>query len=155
VKKLAFILVLLAGSSMLAATVFRDPVAWAAQGVSATLTNVDADGNVTVREQGTVQVSGTVRTPPADVDSFALVPTGGFFTRMDVSLIHLTMNDDCNAVSFMDGSVTTLRLFGPRTVIAGPRTISLPLTQPIRADRFTSDDPGCAVALTVAGTKVP
>jgi hypothetical protein len=155
VNKLAVILVLLASASLLAITVFRDPVAWAAQEVTATLTNVDADGNVKVREQGTVHVNGSLRTPAADADSAALVPVGGFFTRMDVSLIHLTMNDRCSLVVFRDGDETTLRLFGPNTAVDGPRTISLPLAQPIRADRFTSDDPGCTMALTIAGTKVP
>jgi hypothetical protein len=156
VKKLAVTLVLFAGASVLAATVFRDPVALAAQSVSATLTNVDEDGNVKVREQGTVQVTGTFRTPPADAQSGQLIPGGGFFPRMDVSLIHLTMNDRCSLINFMDGfNTTTLRLFGPNTVVDGPRTISLPLAQPIRADRFTNDDDGCAVALTIAGTRVP
>jgi len=155
VRKLVVTLVVLAGASLLAATVFRDPVAWAAQSVSATITNVDADGNVKVREQGTVQVTGTFRASPADAQSGQLIPAGGFFPRMDVSLIHLTMNDRCSLINFRDGNEITLRLFGPNTAVDGPRTISLPLTQPIRADRFTNDDDGCAVALTIAGTKVP
>ena len=154
-KKLAVILALLAGASVLATTVFRDPVAWAAQSVSATITNVDADGNVKVREQGTVQVTGTFRASPADAQSGQLIPAGSFFPRMDVSLIHLTMNDRCGIIDFMDGNEVTLRLFGPNTVVDGPRTISLPLTQPIRADRFTNDDDGCHVAITIAGTRLP
>jgi hypothetical protein len=60
---------------------------------------------------------------------------------MDVSLIHLTMNLDCGSVEFKDGDERTLMLFGPNTGVDGPRTISLPLTQPIRADRLTSLDP--------------
>jgi hypothetical protein len=157
VNKLAVILALLAGAAVLGATALREPVAWAAQSVSATLTNVDADGNVKVREQGTVQVTGTLRTPPADADSFFLHGGGSFFQRMDMSLIHLTMTDDCNSAVFRDGDDRTLQLFGPNTSADGPRTISLPLAQPIRADRITLDGPGigCTAALTIAGTRVP
>jgi hypothetical protein len=155
VRKLAVALALLAGASVLATTVFRDPVAWAAQNVTATLTNVDADGNVKVREQGTVHVNGTLTTPPADADTFGLHGSSQFFARMDLSLIHLTMSAQCGSVDFMDGSERTLRLFGPNTSAGGPRTISLPLAQPIRADRFINSDSDCVAALTIAGTKVP
>jgi hypothetical protein len=47
-------------SLVLGATVFREPVAWAAQNVSATITGpLDGQGNVAVHEQGTANVSVT------------------------------------------------------------------------------------------------
>ena len=154
-KKLAVILLVLAGASVLGATVFRESVARAAQDISATITNVDADGNVKVREQGTVHVNGTLEVPPADVGLGILLFQSHTFTRLDASLIHVTMNEACNGIDFKDGTQTTLRLFGPRTSVGGPTTITLPLTQPIRTDRYAIDDVGCGVAVSIAGTRVP
>jgi hypothetical protein len=52
----AFLLVL--GSAVLGATVLREPVAWAAQAVSASIISpLDSHGNVAVHEQGTARVT--------------------------------------------------------------------------------------------------
>jgi hypothetical protein len=54
----AFLLVLV--SVVLGATVFREPVAWAAQTVDSTIIGpLDGQGNVRVHEQGTAQVVDT------------------------------------------------------------------------------------------------
>ena len=64
----AFLLVL--GSTVLGATVFKEQVAWAAQSVDATIIGpLDADRNIKVHEQGTADVNVTntslsVRNPP-------------------------------------------------------------------------------------------
>lgn len=60
-QKYAVVAAGIAASLVLGATVFKEQVAWAAQTVDATITNVDANGNVKVHEQGTanVQVQGT------------------------------------------------------------------------------------------------
>jgi len=53
-KKWSFIALLLVGSTILGATVLREPIASAAQSVSATIVGpLDAQGNVAVHEQGT------------------------------------------------------------------------------------------------------
>ena len=68
-KKWSFVALLLVGATMLGATVFREPIASAAQGVSATIVGpLDADGNVKVHEQGTasVSVAGTPAVTLAD-----------------------------------------------------------------------------------------
>jgi hypothetical protein len=54
----AFLLVLV--SVVLGATVFREPIAWAAQAVDSTIIGpLDGQGNVRVHEQGTAQVVDT------------------------------------------------------------------------------------------------
>jgi hypothetical protein len=78
-KKWPFVALLLVGSALLGATVLREPVAWAKQIVEAQIVApLDANGNVKVHEQGTVQVAGTVGVNPASnnvtVDNSAANP---------------------------------------------------------------------------------
>jgi hypothetical protein len=56
-KKWPFVALLLLGSTILGATVLREPIALAAQGVDATIIGpLDGQGNVKVHEQGTAAV---------------------------------------------------------------------------------------------------
>jgi hypothetical protein len=87
VHKLLFIGSLLVLSAVLGATVFREPVAWAAQAVDAHITNLDANGNIRVHEQGTanvavqgtpsVTVSGTAKVQPVETPFQQVVQGGG------------------------------------------------------------------------------
>ena len=52
-KKWSFVALLLVGATVLGATVFREPVAWAAQSVDATIAGPLDGGNVRVHEEGT------------------------------------------------------------------------------------------------------
>jgi hypothetical protein len=64
-RPLAFVVSALLAGAVLGATVLREPVAWAAQTVDATIIGpLDANGNVKVHEQGTVQVAGAVGINP-------------------------------------------------------------------------------------------
>lgn len=68
-RKWSFIALLVAGATVLGATVLREPVAGAAQTVGATIVGpLDANGNVAVHEQGTPTVRvATARDRPLDV----------------------------------------------------------------------------------------
>src|SRR5262245_47656003 len=56
-RKRSFVALLVIGATILGATVLREPIASAAQGVSATIVGpLDAQGNVEVHEQGTASV---------------------------------------------------------------------------------------------------
>jgi hypothetical protein len=66
-------------SLIVGATVFREPVAWAAQDVTATLTNVDGNGNVKVHEQGT---AGVHEQGTANVNVQNTVPVNGSVTTL-------------------------------------------------------------------------
>jgi hypothetical protein len=55
-KKWTFITLLLAGATVLGATVFREPIAWAAQSVDTTIVGPLDNGNVRVHEEGTANV---------------------------------------------------------------------------------------------------
>jgi hypothetical protein len=68
-KKWHFVALLLIGSTILGATVLREPIARAAQIVDAKIVApLDGQGNVKVHEQGTVQVTGTAGINPAAND---------------------------------------------------------------------------------------
>jgi hypothetical protein len=57
------------GSLVLGATLFKEPVAWAAQAVDAKIIGpLDGNGNVKVHEQGTAQVAGTVNVAKDSAD---------------------------------------------------------------------------------------
>jgi hypothetical protein len=56
-QKLGIAALIVTTSLVLGATVLREPVAWAAQVVDAHITNVDANGDIRVHEQGTANVS--------------------------------------------------------------------------------------------------
>ena len=59
-KKWLFAVGLVGGSLLLGGTVLREPIAYAAQSVSATIVGpLDANGNVAVHEQGTADVNVT------------------------------------------------------------------------------------------------
>lgn len=87
-KKWSFVALLLIGATILGATVLREPIASAAQGVSANITSpLDANGNVAVHEKGTanvnvtndpVHVSGTVNVNGTTRRLLATPPDGLF-----------------------------------------------------------------------------
>ena len=56
-KKWTFVALLLIGATVLGATVFKEPIAWAAQGVDATIVGPLDNGNVRVHEEGTANVT--------------------------------------------------------------------------------------------------
>jgi hypothetical protein len=55
-KKWSFVVLLLFGATILGATVFSEPVAWAAQSVDANIISPLDNGNVKVHEEGTASV---------------------------------------------------------------------------------------------------
>lgn len=68
-KPIATAVLLVVSALVLGSTVFREQVAWAAQAVDAHITNLDANGNIMVHEQGTVR----------DADQPALQPFQRYF----------------------------------------------------------------------------
>ena len=75
-KRWYFVALLLVAATFLGATVFSEPLAYAAQTVSVTIVGpLDSQGNVKVHEQGMVGAR--------DVDNPALQP---FQQRMDIQL---------------------------------------------------------------------
>lgn len=69
---------------ILGATVFREPVAWAAQAVDAHITNLDANGNIKVHEQGTANVA-VQGTPTVNVANASLPVTPSYETQLLVN----------------------------------------------------------------------
>jgi hypothetical protein len=79
-RRLLFAVVVVALAGVLGATVFSEPVAWAAQTVGATIVGpLDSDGNVMVSESGSTELIATGRVAsgsslgPFDVSSYKQV----------------------------------------------------------------------------------
>jgi hypothetical protein len=72
-KKWSFLALLLLGSAILGGTVLREPIASAAQSVSATIIGpLDGQGNVAVHEQGTADVNVTNASLPSSANRLIL-----------------------------------------------------------------------------------
>src|SRR5438128_1891572 len=80
-RKWTFVVLLVVGATILGGTVLREPIAYAAQSVSATVVGpLDSNGNVAVHEQGTATVAGTIGARPA-------APTSPFLSSEDVGVL--------------------------------------------------------------------
>jgi hypothetical protein len=84
-QKYAMVAAGIAVSLVLGATVFKERVAWAAQSVDANITNVDANGNVKVHEQGTANVI-VQGTPTVNVAQRVLRRDHAFLSLNDLSM---------------------------------------------------------------------
>lgn len=155
----AFLLVL--GSLLLGATVFREPVAHAAQAVSATIVGpLDAQGNVKVHEQGTATVANAPATKfhaggfsIAENTSATIMFSAG---RILASLVTVASAEDNVFLVFKDGTQNVLVLQGAGHPRGGSATHDLALTQPIPMDRIevtcgANGGNSCVVELNVAG----
>jgi hypothetical protein len=157
------ILVLLL-STVLGATVFREPIAWAAQTVDATIIGpLDNNGNVKVHEQGTATVA------PAPATKFH---AGGFSIaenssatitfsqgRILASLVEVANAEEDVFLVFKDGTTPVLVLGGTNASVNAPGTDGhdLTLTQPIPMDRVevrcgSNGGNPCKVELNVVGS---
>jgi hypothetical protein len=118
-KKWAVVALLMTGAAILGATVLSEPIATAAQSVTATIAGpLDGQGNVKVHEQGTATVSGTVASRPAAPSSTwsASEATGGqaFWvagpsTEIDVTSLsasHVTSDPAPSSVLLVADSVS-------------------------------------------------
>jgi hypothetical protein len=160
----AFVLVL--SSFVLGATLFREQVAHAAQGITATIVSpLDGAGNVAVHEQGTANVrildGGVLTVAPRGarqtVQVFPVAAPGGKYSfifpggPIDASLISLTsMRGTGNVLLDSESGVTPL-LFD-----TDGGNVVLPLTQPLTVDRILlscsqGSAVSCAVQLNVVG----
>jgi hypothetical protein len=164
-KKWSFVALLLVGATILGATVLREPIASAAQGVSATIVGpLDAGGNVRVHEQGTVDVNvtnGSLRVAPTTaanrhftfLNAAAGATDADFFQAINASLITITsMKGGIGQVYVGDG----LELLVFR--IEPGHDLVLPLTQLFRVSRIqvdcgpTSPPVGCEALVNIVGT---
>jgi hypothetical protein len=146
----AFLLVLT--SLVLGATLLREPVAWAAQTVTATIVGpLDTNGNVAVHEQGTANVNvtnSTLSVEQAPVTGGALsvsvsgdglnsVALGSPATATALS-IRMTSGVGFFFVSYGNGSAANFT--GPAS--GGNASIVLPLSRPITFDTLTCSGTG-------------
>jgi hypothetical protein len=160
----AFVLVV--ASTLLGATVLREPVAWAAVPIASVLVtndesrpvpvreqNLDPDGNIKVHEQGTVAVREQ-GTASVNVTSATPITSGGGWRETGVHLdgsegtVQVTPPATASALSIhMNGLVRTIefRYQGnsvatfPGPLQLGNPIVVLALTRPIRFDSV-----GCA-----------
>lgn len=150
-KKWLFAVGLVAGSLLLGSTVLREPIAYAAQSISATIAGpLDANGNVRVHEQGTADVNvtnsdlsihGTVNVdPPSPISSGARQAStlGGFSLKLNggtqtASVINIDMTPGALGFRlFTDGGGIAAAFLGPGD--GGQAHILLPLPRPISFD---------------------
>jgi hypothetical protein len=178
-KTWSFVALLVVGATVLGSTVLREPIAYAAQSVSATIVgpldgngnvavheqgtanvreqNLDANGNVKVHEQGTAQVSPTL---PPDANFSALgggldsPPSQSYGRTIDATLIDIDMGSNAVSISFFDGERGSLFLWGPGA-FEGQAHYVLPLTQPIPVDRWQGACVGnqsCIITVNIVGS---
>jgi len=137
-------LMLLAGSLALGATVFREQVAQAAQGVAATIVSpLDSNGNVAVHEQGTANVN--VTNSSLSVAPAAPITAGGRFVGVGAgstfdldspttaSALNITLSGDVSGFVLFYQSDAVAVFDGPADGL-GHSNIDLALTRPIRFD---------------------
>jgi hypothetical protein len=106
-KKWHFLALLVVGSAVLGATVFREPIARAAQATATTIVGpLDSNGNVKVHEQGTATVSGTVGIS-SSANTVGLDPTAS--GQLDTANAHLANVDSATSkLTFdADGNLKT------------------------------------------------
>jgi hypothetical protein len=160
-KKWSFVALLVVGATILGSTILREPIASAAQSVSATIVGpLDANGNVAVHEQGTasVHVDNTKLPSAAPATQHLLVDLSGggseTFGPVDASLIVVySSNDNTGSVFLYDGNELALALQGP--VSGSPNHYVLPLTQPIRLSKASLSQcavPPCSAEVEIVGS---
>jgi hypothetical protein len=149
-KKWLFVVGLVGGSLLLGGTVLREPIAYAAQSVSATIIGpLDANGNVAVHEQGTANVNVTntdlgvhgtvsVSTPsPISGGAREASAEGGVSFKLNgtqtVSVISVDMTPGVTGFRlYTDGGGIAAAFEGPGE--GGQAHILLPLPRPISFD---------------------
>jgi hypothetical protein len=102
-KKWSFVVLLVVGSTLLGATVLREPIASAAQNVGATIIGpLDAGGNVAVHEQGTASVNVTNPTVPVHEQATAAVRSANdeVSLRQSLSTVPPPSDGPCNGPSY-------------------------------------------------------
>jgi hypothetical protein len=117
-KKWTFVALLLVGATVLGGTVLREPIASAAQSVSATIVGpLDAKGNLSVHEQGTADVS--VANPSVAVEQAGepiaihlFAGSGGYLVPQGKRLLIDYVNGDVNIGSDGTGPDIGLTLSG-------------------------------------------
>ena len=150
-KKWLFAVGLVGGSLLLGATVLREPIAYAAQSISATIIGpLDANGNVMVHEQGTADVNvtntdlgvhGTVSvSAPSPISSGARQASadGGVSFKLNAgtqtaSVINVDMTPGVTGFRlYTEGGGIAVGFLGPGE--GGQAHILLPLPRPISFD---------------------
>jgi len=146
-KKWLFAIGLVAASLLLGGTVLREPIAYAAQSVGATIVGpLDSNGNVMVHEQGTADVNvthGTVSVAPSSpITSGAREAgvTGGFSIKLNgtqtASVINIDMTSGAMGVRlYTDGGGIAVAFLGPGD--GGQAHILVPLPRPISFDSIS------------------
>jgi hypothetical protein len=177
VKKWSFVALLLVGATILGATVFREPIAWAAQSVDSTIVgpldngnvrvheegtantreqNTDANGNIKVHEQGTANVK--VTNSNLSIASPAPITDGGGFAVADggqsvvalgtATALSIHMADSVLSVTLRDFlGRVPAQFVGPAA--GGNDSIVLALSRPISFVGFDCEGAG-ANACTVS-----
>ena len=165
-KKWTAVALVLAGATILGATVLQEPIASAAQLLNVTIVGpLDADGHLRVHEQGTAKV--TVTNGPLSVIPVAattphvkmLTAAGGtsdaesLDPAINASLITITSMQGRGNLYVGDGSaLLAFRLESGHDLV-------LPMTQPfavtrLQVDCFPSEPPaGCQALINVVGTR--
>jgi hypothetical protein len=158
-KKWSFVALLLIGATLLGATVLREPLASAAQTVSATIVGpLDGQGNVAVHEQGTADVN--VTNSSLSVAPAAPISGGGDFPLCKVgpgdtfpfaaetaSALSIGMTGGVNFVRFLYQGDTVATFMGPGSG-HGSSAVNIALARPITFDRLSmagesSSDEAC------------
>ena len=164
-KKGSTIALLLVAATVLGATVLREPIVSAAQGLSATIIGpLDGNGNVRVHEQGTANVNVTNATLTA-VPGVAtthhlkyLAANGG---ASDFELLDPAIYASLITITSMEGRGNLYVGYGSQLLsyrIESGHDLILPLTQPFRVNRLQVDcfpvtpAAGCAALINIVGT---
>ena len=131
-KKWSFVALLLVGATILGATVFHEPLARAAQTVSATIINpLDTDGNVRVRVAPPAPINtggGDVATACPDSHDF---PSAQVATALS---IHMDSGVAEVVLETEDEATPAARFAGPAA--AWNASIVLALARPVAFDRI-------------------
>jgi hypothetical protein len=163
-KTLAATFLLVCGSALLGATVFREPIARAAQTVGATIVGpLDGNGDVAVHEQGTAAVEVTndtlsVHPSTASKGGYLLISSLDAGKRasaspsLDAQLIAVTATKGEGFIQFGDGLGHTLLAlsFEPGHDLIFPLTQILPLGD-VTVDCSGSSPTPCAVSISYSG----
>jgi hypothetical protein len=149
-KRWSFVALLLVGATFLGATVLREPIASAAQSISANIVSpLDGNGNVAVHERGTADVNVTNRsvavTPPTPVTAGggSLSYPGGTeatFRDQTATAIAVHMDAGIGALRLFEGGTVAAEFTGPAHGAASD--VVLPLTRPITFNHVICDGNG-------------